>query len=67
MILEGTIVQKQELMSLDYKPFDSTLFNEITEAKKVDYIELKQYDPSIWQDYTIMEPLEELKKFKVED
>lgn len=67
MTLEGTIVQKQELMSLDYKPFDSTLFNEITEAKKVDYIELKKYDTSIWQDYTIMEPLEELKKFKVED
>ncbi|MGC1630880.1 MAG: carboxypeptidase-like regulatory domain-containing protein [Gelidibacter sp.] len=67
MTLEGTIVQKQELMSLDYKPFDSILFNEITEAKKVDYIKLKQYDSSIWQDYTIMEPLEELKKFKVED
>lgn len=65
--IEGTIVQKQELMSLDYKPFDSALFNEITEAKKVDYIELKQYDPSLWKTYTIMEPLDELKKFKIED
>ena len=65
--IEGTIVQKQELMSLDYKSFDNTYFNEITEAEKVDYIELKQYDPSLWSRYNIMEPLEELKKFKAED
>lgn len=67
VIVEGTMVQKQELMSVDYKPFDSTSFNAITEAKKIDYIELKKYDPSLWTKYTIMEPLEELKKFKAED
>jgi hypothetical protein len=65
--IEGTIVQKQELMSLDFKPFDDATFNQIKEAKKVEFIQLKQYDPLFWKDYTIMEPLEELKKFKVED
>lgn len=65
--IEGTIVQKQELMSLDFKPFDDAFFNQIKEASKVEFIELKQYDPSLWKDYTIMEPLEELKKFKVEN
>ncbi len=65
--IEGNIVEKHELMSLDYKTSDDATFNGITEAKKVDFIQLKQYDPSIWKDYTIMEPLEELKKFKVEE
>lgn len=65
--IEGTIVQKQELMTLNYKVSNDTSFNGITEAKKVDYINLKQYDPSLWKDFTIMEPLEELKKFEVEE
>lgn len=65
--IEGTIVEKQELMSLNYKPFDNTSFNAITEAKKVEYVDLKEYDPSIWMAYSIMEPLEELKKFKAKN
>lgn len=66
-IIEGTIVQKQELMCLDFKAVDETTSNGITEAKTVEFIQLKQYDPSIWSEFTILEPLEELKKFKVQD
>lgn len=66
-IIEGTVVQKQEFMSLDFKAVDETTINGIKEAKTVDFIQLKQYDPSIWYEFTIMEPLEELKKFRVED
>lgn len=65
--IEGTIVEKKELISLGYTPFNNTTFNAITEVKNIDYLELKRYDPSIWQGYNIMEPLEELKKFKIED
>lgn len=65
--IEGNVVEKHELMSLDFKSVDEVTINGITEAKKVEFIQLKAYDPSIWQDYTIMEPLEELKKFKVEE
>lgn len=65
--IEGSVVEKYEIMSLDNQISDDALFNSITEAKKVNFIQLKQYDPSIWKDYTIMEPLEELKKFKVKE
>ena len=67
VIIEGTVIQKYELMSLYHKPFKSATYNEISEPKNVDFIELKQYDPSLWKDYSIMEPLEELKKFKAEE
>ncbi|MGJ8593264.1 MAG: carboxypeptidase-like regulatory domain-containing protein [Aquaticitalea sp.] len=67
IIIEGSMVEKQELMSLDYNPIDDTTFDGMTESKKVEFIELKQYDPSLWKDYSIVEPLEELKKFKVKD
>lgn len=65
--IEGTIVEKYEVMSLDYTSMDLAAYNNIKEGKKVEFIPLKQYDPSIWSDYTIIEPLEELKKFKVEE
>lgn len=65
--IEGSIIQKSELMSLDFKSVDASTINAINEAKTVEFVQLKQYDPSIWKDYTIMEPLEELKKFKVEE
>ena len=68
LVIEGTMMQKYEVMSLDYKSIDVATYNNIKEeVKKVNYLQLKQYDPSIWSDYTIMEPLEELKKFKVEE
>ena len=65
--IEGSIIQKYELMSLDFKSIEESTFNNISEDKNVNFIQLKQYDPTIWKDYTIMEPLEELKKFKVEE
>jgi hypothetical protein len=65
--IEGSVVGKYELMSLDIKAIDGSTIDGIKEAKTIEFIQLKQYDPTIWKDYTIMEPLEELKKFKVED
>ncbi len=65
--IEGSIVEKYELMCLDHKEVEASSIDAITEAKTVEFIQLKQYDPSIWNNYTIMEPLEELKKFKVKD
>ena len=67
MTIEGDIVEKYELMSLDHKKLDNAIFDGLTESKTVDFIQLKAYDPLLWKDYAIMEPLEELKKFQVED
>ncbi len=65
--IEGTEIEKFEWMSLQFKSSDEATYNNIAETNKFNYIILKQYDPSLWKDYTIMEPLDELKKFKVED
>ena len=67
LVIEGNAMEKYEYMSLDYMALNVDAYNAITEAKKIDYLPLKQYDASIWKDYTIVEPLEELKKFKVEE
>ncbi|MCK7590456.1 DUF5686 and carboxypeptidase regulatory-like domain-containing protein [Subsaxibacter sp. CAU 1640] len=67
VVIEGNIVEKYEVMSLGYSSSDDATFSAVTEPKKVDYIQLKQYDPTLWKDYNILEPLDELKKFKVEE
>ncbi len=67
LIIDGTMIEKHEYMSLDYKVFEEAAYSGIKEGKKVEYTALKKYDPSIWKDYSIMEPLEELKKFEVKD
>ena len=67
LILEGSVIEKYELMSLDNQVINEQNFSGITEPKNVEYIKLKQYDPTLWKDYNILEPLEELKKFKVEE
>ena len=67
MTIDGDIVEKYELMSLEHHVSNDHIFNGFTELKTVDYMQLKTYDPTIWKDIAIMEPLEELKKFKVEE
>jgi len=67
LVAEGNVIEKLELMSLGNLTVDDQSFMNVIEPKKIDYIKLKQYDPFLWKDYNILEPLEELKKFKVED
>jgi hypothetical protein len=42
-------------------------FNAINEVKKTEYLELQNYNPEIWKQYNILEPLEDMKTFSVED
>ncbi|MEO6348284.1 MAG: carboxypeptidase-like regulatory domain-containing protein [Aquaticitalea sp.] len=65
--IEGSIIEKHEQMTLDNQVSSDDTFKALVEAKKIDFIQLKQYDSSIWKEYSILEPLEELKKFKVEE
>ena len=65
--IDGSIIEKHEQISLENQLSTDEAFKAIVEAKKVDFIQLKQYDPSLWKDYSILEPLEELKKFKVQE
>ena len=67
LLVEGHMVEKNELMSLGNETLDAQSYANVIESTKIDYIRLKQYDPTLWKDYNILEPLEELKKFKVEE
>jgi hypothetical protein len=59
------IADKKELLFLDTREVTPTDFNAIQEQKQLPYEQLERYDASVWKDYPIMEPLEEMKKFKM--
>lgn len=63
--LEGNAREKQELLILSSNPLDVAAFEKYQEQEKIPYRLLKQFEPSIWQNNQIIEPLEELKNFKV--
>ncbi|TYB73176.1 carboxypeptidase-like regulatory domain-containing protein [Bizionia myxarmorum] len=65
--VEGTFKERTEILTLDVTELDATRFNGIQEAKTLDYETIKQYDPALWKDYNVLEPLQERKDFKVED
>lgn len=66
--LEGITTSKNEMYFINNTKITDEEFNKITEKEKVEYQELKTYDPSIWAKYNALEPLEEMKNFKsIED
>ncbi len=65
--LDGNIIEKTEILNFANEAITEDTYTQLKENNTVDFIKLKQYDPSIWKDFSVMEPLEELKKFKVED
>ena len=63
--LEGEGREKHELLILSAQKLEGTQFSSLKEAEKVPYTQLKQFEASIWQDQQIIQPLEEMKNFKV--
>lgn len=63
-LLEGSIKEKHELLLLETNPLSQSEYNQFQEQKNIQYQELDRYDPSIWADYNVIEPLEEMKQFK---
>lgn len=62
--VEGNMNEKIEFLNiaqLDLPPADFVKIKE----EEFEYTRLKKYDPKIWKDYTAIEPLEEMKQFKV--
>ena len=62
--LEGNSSSKTEFLNLSRS---STTASEITKIKEDDFkfLSIKSYDPKIWKNYNAIEPLEEMKRFKV--
>lgn len=65
--LDGDIIEKNELLNFANEAITQDLYTQLEENTTVEFIKLKQYDPSIWKDYTVIEPLEEMKQFRVKD
>ena len=64
--IEGTFKEKSELLVLSRKELGAAEYNSYSEKQKINYSTPKTYDASIWSDYNVLEPLDEMKNFKIE-
>ena len=65
--IEGTFKEKSELLVRSRTDLSAADYSAYIELKKIDYITPKVYDASLWSDYNVLEPLNDMKTFKVED
>jgi hypothetical protein len=66
-LVEGSNRNKQELLIVANTDLDRDYFDGFSESENTPYQELKAYDPSVWTEYTSLEPLQEMKTFKAKD
>ena len=62
--IEGVGTYKNEIYIIQNSEIDDAIYNSINIKEEIPYQELKAYDPTIWEKYNALEPLEEMKKFK---
>ncbi len=62
--IEGTSVDKTEFLTIASDDVTAADVQN-TGEKDFTYQKIKKYDPSIWKDYSAIEPLEEMKAFRV--
>jgi hypothetical protein len=63
-LIEGIYNEKNEFLIIEKTDLDKSKYNSLLEKKVIDYETHQKYDPTIWKDYSIIEPLEEMKLFK---
>lgn len=64
ILLEGNMNEKQEILVLDAQPLNKGEYDAYKQPKTVKYQQLKSYDPSIWGENNVLEPVAEMKQFK---
>lgn len=62
--VEGNMTEKVEFLNISQVEISTSALETVKE-EEFEYIRLKRYDPKIWKDYTAIEPLEEMKQFKI--
>lgn len=62
--IETTMSDKTEFLNMSRSEITEAAFEKV---KEIDfkYVLLKGYDPKIWKDYSAIEPLEEMKQFRI--
>ncbi len=63
--IQGNQLQKYELVVFESENMTQSSYDQIEEEKLIKATYLSKYDPTFWQDYTIMEPNEAIESFKV--
>ncbi|MDX1471512.1 MAG: carboxypeptidase-like regulatory domain-containing protein [Flavobacteriaceae bacterium] len=62
--ISGDTRERDELLIIGTNTLTPDEFTALKEEEYVEYIKLNKFDPSIWKEFTSLEPLEEMKKFK---
>ena len=66
-LVEGTFKERNELLIMGTKDITNSDYEAIKEKKDIDYETPTQYDPNFWKDYNVLQPLQEMKDFKVDE
>jgi hypothetical protein len=64
-LLEGGSREKQELLILNTNILATKEYDAYTAAEEVPFTLLEKFEPTVWQNNQIIEPLEEMKNFKL--
>lgn len=64
---EGTYKEKIEILILDKNEITNIDFDNYSENDEIDFERPKYYDDKIWKGFNILEPLNEMKKFVIEE
>lgn len=62
--VEGNSINKTELLNISSSELTENEFDNYKEVD-FDFIQLKRYDPKIWQNHVSLEPLEAMKQYHV--
>jgi hypothetical protein len=65
--MEGQGREKKELLILSGNALKQEEFENFKEEDDIPYTLLRQFEPSIWQNSQIIEPLQEMKSFKADN
>ncbi|MEO8935119.1 MAG: carboxypeptidase-like regulatory domain-containing protein [Xanthomarina sp.] len=65
--VEGVFKEKNEILIMSEENITSSEYNATTEKRKIDYEKIQAFDPNYWKDYNVLQPLKEMKEFKVID
>ncbi|WP_223035073.1 carboxypeptidase-like regulatory domain-containing protein [Hanstruepera marina] len=65
--IEGVFKERSEMLTMEIDDIISSDYQNAVQTKAIEFQNIKKYDPSIWSDYNVLEPLEDMKNFKVEE
>jgi hypothetical protein len=62
--IEGNTTNKKEIMNISSAEITNASFKAF-DQKDFKFIPIKQYDPKLWKGISTIEPLEEMKQFRI--